>query len=243
MRLCVLCSTPGPGPLCDSCRSHIACGPAFLTPGGVVVTAGLAHRGVARRLVHALKYAAVTAAAEPLADAMAARLPDGVQLLIPVPRAPVRRWKYGIDAADVLATLVGRARDLPVMRGLRPPWWWPRHAGRGERPRAPVPFRARHLIDGGAWALVDDVATSGATLDAAASALGAPGCLALVATAPSRVGASEGSDQRPRKPGGGVASPRPIPGAPLRATLGRDLDTRSSWSSRVLDGSRPDFEG
>jgi hypothetical protein len=50
--------------------------------------------------------------------------------------------------------------------------------------RSPVGIRGRGSGDPG-WTLVDDVATSGATLDAAAAALGGGVRLGLVATSPS----------------------------------------------------------
>ncbi|MGB5188022.1 MAG: hypothetical protein WBO84_12955, partial [Acidimicrobiia bacterium] len=61
--------------------------------------AGYQHEGTARRLVHALKYRAVVAAAGPLADAMAERLPSAATALVPIPRARLRAFRYGVDPA------------------------------------------------------------------------------------------------------------------------------------------------
>jgi hypothetical protein len=152
----------------------------------VLVWAGLGHRGTGRLLVHRLKYEGLIRAADVLAAAMAPLVPETATALVPVPRAMMRRWAHGIDPAQVLAGHLSKRCGLPVVEGLRPAVWWPRHAARGDRARSRARFRAVRSADP-AWVLVDDVATSGATLDAASHALRGVVRLALVATSPSRV--------------------------------------------------------
>jgi len=151
-----------------------------------VVWSGLAHHGAGRTLVHRLKYEGLLLAAEVLAAAMAPLVPPVATALVPVPRALLRRWSHGVDAAQVLAVAVGARCGLPVNDALHAALWWRRHAGSGDRRRSPARFRAA-AEPLGSWVLIDDVATSGATLDAAAAALGGAVRLAVVASSPSRV--------------------------------------------------------
>lgn len=186
MLACVACGTLFDGPLCASCRADLTPGRGFVTPGGVLVRAALGHSGAARRLVHHLKYSALSAAGHLLADAMVAALPPAATALVPVPRARLRRWQHGIDPGDHLARAVGRRTGLPVVTALRPGWWWPRHAGRGDGTRSAAVFSTAAVAADG-WVFIDDVATSAATIDAAAAALAGRVRLGVVATAPSRM--------------------------------------------------------
>ncbi|RPI20707.1 MAG: hypothetical protein EHM57_07570 [Actinobacteria bacterium] len=122
---------------------------------------------------------------EYLARAMAERA-DGVDALVAVPRAPLRRWRTGVDPARELAIAVGRLLAIPVIDALAAPMWWPRHAGRPQSMREPIAFRSRRAVTG-VVAIVDDVVTTGTTLHSAAAALSVPPALALVATSAGRV--------------------------------------------------------
>jgi len=148
-----------------------------ITPGGVTVVGAFRHGGQARLLVHRLKYQADLGAGRTLAAAMAQRIDADWACLVPVPRASIRKLRYGIDPACWLASAVGRVSGLPVVDALTAGVWWPRHAGARARP--PPLFRSR--VQAGPMAvLVDDVATTGATLDRASELVGT--CQALVAT-------------------------------------------------------------
>jgi hypothetical protein len=162
----------------------------------VVVIAAYRHAAAARRMVHGLKYHGLGGSIHCLAAAMAHVLPEGTTALVPVRRARIRRWRYGVDPAHELAQAVGRITTTPVIDALRPPLWWPRHAGRRDDHRSPIGFRARVTAAPG-WVLVDDVATTGATLDAAAQALEGSWFRALVATSPSRVDRTLVTTDRP----------------------------------------------
>jgi len=120
--------------------------------------------------VHRLKYEGLVEAALLLAGPMAARLPSGTALLVPVPRVRWRRLRYGIDPAVVLAAALGRHTGLPVGDVLVPSWFGPVHAGRRRERRRPPRFGRRGSVGPGA-VLVDDVVTTGVTLTEAANVL------------------------------------------------------------------------
>jgi ComF family protein len=150
----------------------------------------LAYEGVARDLVAALKFRAAVPLAGTMAAHVAATLPPAlgeVEALVPVPPHRGRRRRRGFDPAGVLAAALARRLDVPLQPCLR------RGGGRRQvgasrtqrrdparlavRPSGPVP---RHAL------LVDDVYTTGATLDACARVLRGEGCQAVVAIAYAR---------------------------------------------------------
>jgi predicted amidophosphoribosyltransferase len=167
--VCIACAAPDPDVICRACRVSIRPGPIRRLPGDVEVAAATIHAGAARRLVHRLKYQGLVAAAEVLASAMAASLPPGAQALVPLPRAGIRRWQYGVDPARLLARTLARRTGLELISGLRSTLWWPRHAGRSRLDRVAPRFRILRPPDPG-WVFIDDVVTSGSTMLAAVAA-------------------------------------------------------------------------
>ncbi len=170
MHICLTCSRWAPTPLCAGCRSRLRrAGP--LTVGQMRVASGLMHSGPARRLVHLLKYGGIDAAAMLLAKVMAGLVPADAAALVPIPRALLRRVRYGVDPAHRLARVVAAETGLPVVDALVAPLWWPSHAGSDRHSRNPPQFRTVGQVPA-ASVLVDDVLTTGATAAAAAQATG-----------------------------------------------------------------------
>lgn len=137
----------------------------------------------ARSLLTGLKNRAERARVAELADAMAPLAPVLAGLVVTwAPTGGARRRRRGFDQAELLARAVARRRGLPVVRLLRR-LGGPAQAGRSRTERWVGPrFAAR------AWSspvlVIDDVATTGATLSAAAEALrraGVPEVHGLVA--------------------------------------------------------------
>jgi predicted amidophosphoribosyltransferase len=133
------------------------------------IKAAALHTGRWRQLVHRLKYRADLGAGAELAALMAALSDDTWSCLLPVPRARVRRLRYGIDPARWLAGRVAEIVGIAVVDVLRPQWWWPPHAGAVTR--RPPGFYTVDEAPAGAL-LVDDVVTTGATLGAASAVTG-----------------------------------------------------------------------
>jgi predicted amidophosphoribosyltransferase len=155
--------------LCDDCRARLRPAPERLLRGGIRVIGAFEHTGPARTLSHHLKYRGIISYAELVATVLAERVPRSP--LVPLPRARSRWAKYGIDPAEVLARSLAKRIGVPVYRLLRAPIHAPRRAGGNhDRPVAHPELRKRTLEK---VLLVDDVMTTGATLEAAVSVLGA----------------------------------------------------------------------
>lgn len=165
--------------------------PAALPHGLVQAEWCAAFSGPARAAIHALKYDGERRLGEPLGLLLARRWAHagvGGDLLVPVPIHPDRRRERGFDQAELLAAAAGRHLRLPMTAALmRVERTVAQHSlGRAERARnvggafAVRPgfgpqVRGRWLV------LVDDVATTGATLSGCAMALHAAGALAVSA--------------------------------------------------------------
>jgi predicted amidophosphoribosyltransferase len=182
--VCLVCCAPTRAALCRRCSSQLRPGTDRQIGSRLPVHVALAHEGPARVLVRRLKYEAVRAAAGPLADAMARRVPDPGGIVVPIPRVPLRAWRYGIDPAKELARAYAARVGATVVEVLTPVLWAPRHAGRARRDRSPVHFRVRGGTDGPV-VLVDDVVTTGQTLQAASEP--ARAVRAIAATGAGRV--------------------------------------------------------
>ena len=196
--LCLACGIPAVD-LCDPCRSRLRRSPPR-SIAGVVVESAFVHRGPATSLVHALKYGRSLAAGRFLAMHMIDGVPVDASCLVPLPRVLVRRVKYGIDPAVVLARQLSASTELPVLDVVRAPVWWPKRAGTPASRRRSVPFRIIGDIPEGA-VLVDDVVTTGGTI---ASTVGAAAERFSVVTATAAGTMDSRAETYPRA-GGGVA--------------------------------------
>jgi ComF family protein len=190
--LCAPCmnALPVAGPACPRC--------ALPSPGAAVCGACLRHPPIVERtlaaclyafpldrLVQALKYGRQLALAVPLGDALAAAVmrapaagrPDA---LVPLPLAARRQRERGFNQAIEIARVVGRRTARPLCHALRRPVDRPAQAGLSLRERirnVRGAFVVAQPVAGSHLAIVDDVMTTGATLDAAARALRAAGAV------------------------------------------------------------------
>jgi ComF family protein len=178
---CAICARPCDPErvLCAGCERKVA----RLKPVRSTLTSGLdvisaaPYEGIAQELVRRLKFSSRLALAEVAAERMVrAWGATRAGWLVPVPPSPARQRVRGFDDAAILARLVARecpgAHVLPCLSRDD----GPRQVHRSRRERTADPPRVTPLSESfvppasNTW-LVDDVATTGATLSACARAL------------------------------------------------------------------------
>jgi ComF family protein len=191
-------------PLCDRCGDPL---PTWRTLPSVTVCDRCRHAerlvdraraigpydGALRDILHALKYEGRRSLARPIAALMRARGMDvlnGAHCLVPVPLHPARRRQRGFNQAADLAGHLGLRIHAALLRT--------RHT----RTQTDLPAAERQHNVLGAFALargaakdvsgrvivlVDDVSTTGATLDACARVLKEAGAIEVRALTAARV--------------------------------------------------------
>jgi predicted amidophosphoribosyltransferase len=156
----------------DACRECRGRGLAFER-----AWAPFAYAGPARALVLGLKGWGLTAGAPYMAGAIARRAPPGLLegVLVPAPAHPARLRRHGENQARALAQALGCITGMPVRDVLARRPGGLRQVGLERRARR---VNAQGWIVAGAGVapdtpavLVDDVYTTGSTLDACAAAL------------------------------------------------------------------------
>jgi ComF family protein len=151
-----------------------------------------AYDGALRAVVHALKYEGRRSLARPLGALMRQRggnILDGALCAIPVPLHPSRRRRRGFNQAADLARYI----EIPVVPALRRIRATPTQTGlpaarrhRNMRDAFAV-TRAARSLSGAIVVLIDDVSTTGATLEACARVLKEAGVREVRALTAARV--------------------------------------------------------
>lgn len=221
LSLCKACRArlrPAPVPACDGCGAPLD---AAAVPAGYRCGACRARPPAFRRLVapwsyappldaviRGLKFGRLDFLGEDLAATIfAAAVGElaGCDLVVPVPLHWRRRLARGYNQAERIARPLAAAEGLPVRHLLRRVKATPAQTGlgRSERlanPRGAFRTRGRRPLGGTHLLLVDDVMTSGATLEAAAACLkraGAARVSAIVAGRTPETAGTAGPRQRP----------------------------------------------
>lgn len=184
---CPGCAAPG-APLCPRCASRLHPPAGATPPTGIDAWwAPFAYEGVARELVARVKYRNVRAVVPWLATAMVESLPPSVRpdAVTWAPTSRERRRRRGFDPAELLARAVARrlnARGVGLLERLPGP---PQTGLTADARRRGPRFVARRSVPRTVL-VVDDVATTGATLAAAARALRAVDARIVVALTAAR---------------------------------------------------------
>jgi ComF family protein len=196
-------------PLCDRCGDPL---PTWRTVSTALACCARCRRtaravdraraigtydGALRAVIHALKYDGRRSLARPIAAMMRRRgdaMIDGAACAVPVPLHASRRRHRGFNQANDLARHLG----LPVVQALRRTRATATQTGLPAARRhrnvrnAFAPTRAARPLAGSIVVVIDDVSTTGATLDACARVLkeaGVKEVRALTAARVTRIGA------------------------------------------------------
>jgi ComF family protein len=186
-------------PLCPRCGVELpfvkaGCGCRARLHALRRLRAATAYEGPVERAIHRLKYEGWRPLGRPLAGLIADRVAvDGLAaaVLVAVPLHPRRERERGFNQAELLAGELRRRlrlsrapgqlvrlRDTPPQVGLD-------RVRRADNMRGAFLWRGQDL-KGAAVALIDDVATTGATLEACASALRVGGAGPVIGLAVAR---------------------------------------------------------
>jgi ComF family protein len=191
--LCDICGDPlpvwdGPNRPCSSC---------IAIPRAVSRARAIgSYEGALREVIHAFKYDARRSLAKPIAALMSGRGEEvlaGADVIVPVPLHPSRRRQRGFNQAADLARQVARHAGLPTITALRRVRATTAQAGLPATQRvgnvrgAFVASAACTTARGRVVVLIDDVSTTGATLDVCAQALLAAGVSEVRALTAARV--------------------------------------------------------
>lgn len=201
---CVCCGhvldRPLAGAVCQTCWSTLPClqQPAACVSSRIVRSTAIGdYEGTLRTIIHALKYDRRRSVARGLSKALAACGADllaDADAVIPVPLHRRRERQRGFNQALDLAKGLGppvlqplrRLRDTPSQVAL--PAQERHHNVRDAFAlRSPRPWRRSDRLRGAIVVLVDDVTTTGATLDACARTLIAAGAREVRALTAARV--------------------------------------------------------
>lgn len=190
---CLICGRPWLADTCIACEGHDT------SLDGL--TAVASFDGLGRDAVHALKYHGRHAIARMMGALMARTVPpEPFTLVAPVSLHPKRRRERGYDQSAILARTISRGLDLPfepdAVRRIRPTRQQATLDGQARRRNVAGAFAAPEWVAGERVLLVDDVTTTGATIEAAASSLRVAGADAVfgLVFAHAQIGSREDPD-------------------------------------------------
>ena len=179
--ICAKCGTPlSQGTLCASCEDR----PMEIEG----IRSVFRFEGAARQAILSFKYKNVKALATPLAKLLEEYLrthPLPADALIPVPLHPRRLRERGYNQSSLLAGELSKLASLPLIEGLlvrlknTPPQTRTKSSEERQGNVADAFSCRDRRLDGRRILLIDDVCTSGATLNSCATALKVAGATSV----------------------------------------------------------------
>ncbi len=178
--------------LCAFCREKTEPAGNVSIAGGISgAVAGIAYNETAAQLIHGFKYHNKRYIGSGLAGGIA--LPKGwsIDAIVPVPLHPKRERERGYNQSLILAEKLGKRYRMPVRPGylkrVRYTEMQSLTAGRDRRENVRAAFKARGC-SGKSILLVDDVITTGSTMEECAAALRAAGAADIYCAAAAYAG-------------------------------------------------------
>ncbi|MGH7686961.1 MAG: ComF family protein [Candidatus Dormibacteria bacterium] len=178
---CAGCDEVTHAPICAACVAELRDLPLPrpVDTGSVRVLGGFTFDGLVREVLHRGKFQGNRAALARLGSLTADRLQlgsrRGPDAVVAVPLGRRRLRQRGYNQAEIVATLIAEASAARLLAGLRRERETQAQASRGEADRranvaGAFAWRGTDLSGARIW-LVDDVLTTGATINAAAVAI------------------------------------------------------------------------
>jgi len=174
---CSVCAVPLPrGDLCGACLKR--------PPRFAQISAALLYRYPADALIHAFKYGGNLALADPMAELLAGVLTGKADIIVPLPLTPDRLRERGFNQAHEIGRRIARRTGVALAGAVC-------RKVLDTAPQAALPWkeRARNVrgafacdadLSGLTVAVVDDVMTTGATLDELARTLRRAGAARVI---------------------------------------------------------------
>lgn len=200
--VCTGCAKEG-AVLCEQCRARLDAAPSSCYRCGVVtgkhsvcslcrghtplkyVWVAAKYKGWARQTLHRLKYERASAAADDIAAQLAQVVPAGPWVVTHAPTTPQRVRQRGYDQAELIARALARRLECPALTTLerRTDKHQVGQSGTVRRTQMADAFAVvRHgVVQNTNVLIIDDVLTTGSTLEAAAHVLKAAGARSVQA--------------------------------------------------------------
>jgi ComF family protein len=178
-----------PNLICDSCRKSIEINKILFrpSPGFLLAAASSYENEALKNLIHYFKYEKFMAAGKPLEEILIEYLKNifiGLDLsnsvIIPIPLHPKRFHSRGFNQSEILANIISKHFNIPLetdilkrIKNTKPQIKTKNHKEREENLKGSFEISAdgKNILKNKNIILVDDVYTSGATMNAAIKAI------------------------------------------------------------------------
>lgn len=171
------------------------------------------YDGTLRTLIHLYKYDKIHTLAKPLGEFLVRTLPREARfdVVVPVPLHWRRRWQRGFNQSELLAKIVARRWNIPVVKAARRARATASQAGlTNAKRRANVQgvfkIKKRDAVAGKRILLIDDVLTTGATASSCARSLKRAGATHVTILTLARVDRRSAVEAFNTKPASGAFS-------------------------------------